>query len=82
MLVYATSIISGNERSKEIDVTFEQLDAWHDGQLIQNAMPNVSPVDRDFIKGIFEDEMPLPIDDDDDLENLFASNLQGWVVLK
>ena len=81
MLVYATSIISGNERSKEIDVTFEQLDAWHDGQLIQNAMPNVSPLDRDFIKGIFEDEMPLPIDDDD-LENLFASNLQGWVVLK
>ena len=57
MLVYATSILSGNERSKEIDVTFEQLDAWHDGQLIQTAMPNVSPVDRDFIKGIFEDEL-------------------------
>ena len=57
MLVYAKSIITGVERSKDIDVTFEQLDAWHDGQLIQNAMPNVSPVDRDFIKGIFEDEM-------------------------
>ena len=57
MLVYAKSIITGVERSKDIDVTFEQLDAWHDGQLIQNAMPHVSPVDRDFIKGIFEDEM-------------------------
>ena len=57
MLVYATSIISGEQRSKDIDVTFDQLDAWHDGQLIQNAMPNVSPADRDFIKGIFEDEM-------------------------
>ena len=57
MLVYAKSIITGVERSKEIDVTFEQLNAWHDGQLIQNAMPNVSPLDRDFIKGIFEDEM-------------------------
>ena len=58
MLVYATSIISGEQRSKEIvDLTFDQLDAWHDGQLIQNAMPNVSPADRDFIKGIFEDEM-------------------------
>jgi len=57
MLVYAKSIITGVERSKDIDVTFEQLDAWHDGQLIQNAMPNVSPADRDFIKGIFEDEM-------------------------
>ena len=57
MLVYAKSIITGVERSKDVDVTFEQLDAWHDGQLIQNAMPHVSPADRDFIKGIFEDEM-------------------------
>ena len=57
MLVYAKSIITGVERSKDIDVTFEQLDAWHEGQLIQNAMPTVSPADRDFIKGIFEDEM-------------------------
>ena len=57
MLVYAKSIITGVERSKDIDITFEQLDAWHDGQLIQNAMPHVSPADRDFIKGIFEDEM-------------------------
>jgi hypothetical protein len=57
MLVYAKSIITGVERSKDIDVTFEQIDAWHDGQLIQNAMPHVSPADRDFIKGIFEDEM-------------------------
>ena len=57
MCIRDRSILLGNERSKEIDVTFEQLDAWHDGHLIQNAMPNVSPVDRDFIKGIFEDEM-------------------------
>ena len=57
MLIISKSIITGVERSKEIDVTFEQLDAWHDGQLINNAMPNVSPVDRDFIKGIFEDEL-------------------------
>ena len=79
MLVYATSIISGEQRSKEIvDLTFEQLDAWHDGQLIQTAMPDVSAVDRDFIKGIFEDEMPLPIEDDeDDLEAMFASIPNG-----
>ena len=57
MLIISKSIITGVERSKEIDVTFEQLDAWHDGQLINKAMPNVSPVDRDFIKGIFEDEL-------------------------
>ena len=79
MLVYAKSILTGEQRSKEIaGLTYEQLDAWHDGQLIQTAMPNVSPSDRDFIKGIFEDEMRLPFDDDeDDLEKMFASIPNG-----
>ena len=77
MLIISKSILTGNERSKEIDVTFEQLDAWHDGQLIQTAMPNVSPVDRDFIKGIFEDEQYSPDEDDVDLEKLFASIPNG-----
>ena len=77
MLIISKSIITGNERSKDIDVTFEQLDAWHDGQLIQTAMPNVSPVDRDFIKGIFQDEQYSPDEDDVDLEKLFASIPNG-----
>jgi len=77
MLIISKSIITGVERSKDIDVTFEQLDAWHDGQLIQTAMPNVSPVDRDFIKGIFQDEQYSPDEDDVDLEKLFASIPNG-----
>jgi len=77
MLIISKSIITGVERSKEIDVTFDQLDAWHDGQLINKAMPNVSPVDRDFIKGIFQDEQYSPDEDDVDLEKLFASIPNG-----
>jgi len=79
MLIHSKSILTGNARSKDIaGLTYEQLDAWHDGQLIQTAMPDVSAVDRDFIKGIFEDEMPLPIEDDeDDLEAMFASIPNG-----
>jgi len=77
MLIISKSILTGNERSKEIDVTFDQLDAWHDGQLINKAMPNVSPVDRDFIKGIFQDEQYSPDEDDVDLEKLFASIPNG-----
>jgi len=79
MLIHSKSILTGQQRSKDIaDLTYEQLDAWHDGQLIQYAMPDVSAVDRDFIKGIFEDEMPLPIEDDeDDLEAMFASIPNG-----
>ena len=79
MLIHSKSILTGQQRSKDIaGLTYEQLDAWHDGQLIQTAMPDVSAVDRDFIKGIFEDEMPLPLDDeDDDLEAMFASIPNG-----
>jgi len=79
MLIHSKSILTGQQRSKDIaGLTYEQLDAWHDGQLIQTAMPDVSAVDRDFIKGIFEDEMPLPIEDDeDDLEAMFASIPNG-----
>ena len=36
-----------NER--EIDVTSEQIYAWQNGTLIQNAMPNLSADDREFI---------------------------------
>lgn len=36
-----------NER--EIDVTPEQIYAWQNGALIQEAMPNLSADDREFI---------------------------------
>jgi hypothetical protein len=79
MLIHSKSILTGEQRSKDIaGLTYEQLDAWHDGILIQTAMPDVSAVDRDFIKGIFEDEMPLPLDDEDeDLEAMVASIPNG-----
>ena len=63
MIITSKSIMSGLSRSKDIDVTTDQLFDWHQGALIQNAMPNVSSEDRDFIKGIFWDECGL--DDED-----------------
>jgi len=79
MLIHSKSILTGNARSKDIaGLTYKHLALWHGGQLIHTAMPDVSPSDRDFIKGIFEDEMPLPIEDDeDDLEAMFASIPNG-----
>ena len=64
MFVEMKSILSDDVRSKEIDVNLEQVRAWMGGDLIQNAMPNVSAEDRDFFKGIFWDEMGY--DDDED----------------
>tara|TARA_R100000234_G_C4931634_1_gene148761 strand:+ start:601 stop:747 length:147 start_codon:yes stop_codon:yes gene_type:complete len=41
----------------EIDVTEEQIALWESGVLIQNAMPNLSADEREFIKtGITPEE--------------------------
>lgn len=44
-----TSSISGKENTMEIKVTQKQWDDWQDGTLIQNAMPHLSPDEREFI---------------------------------
>ena len=50
MLIKRTSMITGKERTLDIDVTKEQLDDYANGTLIQVAFPNLSPSDREFIK--------------------------------
>jgi hypothetical protein len=49
MLIKRKSPLTGEENSREINVTEEQLLAWNNGMLIQNAMPDLSPDDREFI---------------------------------
>ena len=49
MLITRTSSLSGNTNSMEIEVTQEQLSSWESGTLIQNAMPNLSADEREFI---------------------------------
>jgi len=40
------------KKNYEIDVTDRQIEAWQDGLLIQKAMPNISPAERElFISG-------------------------------
>jgi hypothetical protein len=57
MQITMRSILSGIERTREIDVKPDQLAAWESGVLIQNAMPNLSDDDREFIMtGITPDE--------------------------
>lgn len=50
MKITRKSSLTGITRTKEIDVTIEQILAWEEGELIQNAMPNLSADDREFIK--------------------------------
>jgi len=49
MLVYNTSQATGKSNSMEIEVTNEQLQRWIGGELIQNAMPNLTADEREFI---------------------------------
>lgn len=49
MLITRTSPFTGTTITMNIDVTQAQLDAWQAGTLIQDAMPNVSADDREFI---------------------------------
>lgn len=50
MLVTRTSMFTGNVHTMDIPVTESQIVAWENGQLIQNAMPNLSAGEREFIK--------------------------------
>jgi len=57
MKITKTSILSGKTRTKEINVNQSQIDKWVAGMLIQDAMPNVSVDEREFIKtGITPEE--------------------------
>lgn len=57
MLITRTSEVSGIERTKDIPVTEEQLQAWQNGGHIQRVMSNLSEDDREFIMtGITQEE--------------------------
>jgi len=49
MLITKTSILSGKTRTKEININQSQIDKWVAGMLIQDAMPDVSVDEREFI---------------------------------
>lgn len=64
MLIVKTSPFSGTVNEMEIDVTLAQLAMWDQGMLIQNAMPNLTPDEREFIMtGITPQEWPQPGED-------------------
>ena len=57
MKITRKSPLTGITRTKEIDVTVDQILAWEEGELIQNAMPHLSADDREFCKtGISAEE--------------------------
>ncbi len=57
MRVAKFSLISGKLSEMELDITQEQYDAWRKGLLIQDAMPNLTAAEREFlVSGMTPDE--------------------------
>ena len=57
MKITRTSMFSDETRTREIDVTPEQLAEWQAGTHIQTAAPHLSDEDREFlISGITPEE--------------------------
>jgi len=66
MLITRKSPVSESVNTMEIDVTQEQLDRWKFGHLlIQEAMPNLTGYEREFIMtGITKEEWDGVFSDD------------------
>lgn len=57
MEITRISMYSGIMRSRMLDITEEQLEAYRNGALIQNAFPDLSDDDREFfLTGITRNE--------------------------
>lgn len=57
MEITRKSQVSGKVRTLEIDVTADQMAAYYNGALLQDAFPNLSVDEREFIKtGITSEE--------------------------
>ena len=57
MKITRKSQVSGKLHTLDLPVTDEQLRAYEEGTLLQEAFPNLNPPDREFIKsGITAEE--------------------------
>lgn len=57
MEITRKSLFSGVVRTRELDITQEQIDEWENGALIQNVFPHLSADDREFLMtGMAPDE--------------------------
>tara|TARA_R100001369_G_scaffold35994_4_gene61337 strand:- start:1825 stop:2016 length:192 start_codon:yes stop_codon:yes gene_type:complete len=62
MIITKKSILSGEVRSLDLNITQDQLNLWKGGAVIQNAMSNLSVDEREFIMtGITPEEWSLEV---------------------
>ena len=65
MLIKRQSVFTGKICTLDIPCTEEQYQKWENGELIQTAMPNLTPDQREFIiSGITAEEWHTVFGDD------------------
>ena len=65
MLIERKSMVSGKVHAMDLDVTQEQMDAWSAGMYIQDAMPQLSDDEREFMMtGITPEEWDATFGED------------------
>jgi len=68
MIITKTSIMTGQTNTMDLDVTQQQIEQWEGGMLIQNAMPNLTPEEKEFImSGITSSEWSVAYGDMDEV---------------
>jgi hypothetical protein len=67
MQITRTSLWSGMTRTLALDITPEQVALWQGGMVIQQAMPQLSASDREFLlSGLIQSEWEEMSTEDDD----------------
>ena len=67
MEITRKSILTGIVRTRELDITEAQFEAWQNGDLIQDAMPQLSVSDREFlINGVTDAEWRQTFGEEDE----------------
>jgi hypothetical protein len=57
MKITRKSPISGNVNTLDLNITDEQMADWYSGTLVQDAFPQLTPSEREFIiTGILDSE--------------------------
>ena len=57
MYITNRSMLTGHEHTMDLNVTIQQIKDWEEGTLIQDAMPNLNSIEREFIiSGVTETE--------------------------
>jgi len=79
MQITRTSMISGNTNTMELNVTLEQIAQWENGMNIQQAMPDLSAEEREFVKtGMTPTEWEELFGEEEDEEDNYDEGQPSW----